>query len=91
VITPNKSPGEARHDQRNEHVGHVTVDLHAPGFTAPPHKTHPNREGPVDQPRGRIPNGIGPGHFAITSSNALTDASTPRVTEPSGSILNSGE
>jgi hypothetical protein len=45
----------------------------------------------MDKPARQIPDGVIGHRGAITSSSALTEASTPKVTEPSGSILNSGE
>ena len=67
------------------------MPLHPPRFAGPPKQANANRKEPVDEPGGKIPHRIFRHQGAITLSKALTDASTPKVTDASGSILKSGE
>ena len=67
------------------------MQLHAPRLTCPPHEPDANGKAPMNESTWRVPNGMSGHRGAMTSSSALTEASTPKVTDPSGSILNRGE
>jgi hypothetical protein len=75
------------------------VNIHSTLLTAPPHQPETNWERPMDKTNSPVPNGktrlrlslVSEVHEPSKSNNAVTEASTPNVTDASGSILKSGE